>query len=484
MLSVVFFAFTINLSAQTLGVTTTGTTSYPQTNIGNTLTETGSNAGNFLIFNPVTTTVPLTAIAIRTYGSASGTISVTIYNDNAGTPGTKLFTEVAASVTASTLSTITIPNTFLPAGNYWLAYYMNSGSASANYITKSTGVTGFVRKSLSLTYGTAFPNNPTVTNLASGNQDHISFQVVAIQGYAKATKATLGGNGIFSSVSFYSHAAGNVRLAIYSNSGSAPSAKQWESGDIAINGTGLPKWTSVNISAGTPASLNLVAGTYWLAWQWNSSANGPSYLAGAANSGNAIVQSYGAFPSSWTGGTTSAENWSIYASYTACTTPANPGITGAYFCSGSTATLSASGATSGQVYKWYDAASSGTLLKTSTDFNDNTYKPSPTGTTSYWVTIFQAAGCESNRVQVTATLSSPVATVDNHKNISCYAGSDGEITVSASGGQSPYTFSVDNGLHYLPATNTDLRLFTGLQANTQYKIRVKDTNECTSPIIP
>ena len=185
------FVCALTLPAQNLGITTPGTTNYPQTTVGNTLTEVSNDAGNFLIFNPVTTTVPLTAITIRTYGSASGTISATIYNDNAGTPGTKLFTEVAASVTANTLSTIIIPNTFLPAGNYWLAYDMNSGSASANFVTKSTGVTGFVRKSVALTYGTAFPNNPAVGNLASGNQDHIAFVGVAIEGYAKATKAIL-----------------------------------------------------------------------------------------------------------------------------------------------------------------------------------------------------------------------------------------------------------------------------------------------------
>jgi hypothetical protein len=471
--------------AQNMGITTPGTTNYPQTTIGNTLTEASGNAGNFLIFDPVTTTVPLTAIAIKTFGSVNGTISVTIYNDNGGTPGTKLFTEVASSVTANALSSITIPNTFLPAGNYWLAYDMNSGSSTANFITKSTGVTGYVRKSMALTYGGSFPNNPAVNNLATGNQDHIAFAGVPIQGYVKATKASVPINASFTAVNFYSHAAGNVRLAIYSDNGSgtAPLTKKWESGDISISATGQPKLTTVNISSGTPTTLNLTAGTYWLAWQWNSANSGPSISTGAANTGNFIVQSYGAFPLSWTGGTTSTENWTEYATFS-CTQPAPPTVPNKGTCTGAAATITASGAVSGDKYKWYDAASGGTLLKTSTDNNDNSFTTvALTSTTNYWVSIINSSACESNRTQVTVSINpSPVASVTGQSNINCFAASDGTITIQGNNGTGPYNYSVDNGANWtasapvLPNPYT----FTGLQANQAYKIRVRDANGCLS----
>ncbi|MFW9598268.1 MAG: GEVED domain-containing protein, partial [Paludibacter sp.] len=86
-----------------------------------------------------------------------------------------------------------------------------------------------------------------------------------------------------------------------------------------------------------------------------------------------------------------------------------PTVTGAYLCiGGSTAvTLSASGASTGDVYKWYSAATSGTLLKTSSSNTDNTFTtPSLSTTTSYWVSIQSAGGCESARVQVDATMPS------------------------------------------------------------------------------
>ncbi len=74
----------------------------------------------------------------------------------------------------------------------------------------------------------------------------------------------------------------------------------------------------------------------------------------------------------------------------------------------------------------------------------------------------------------------PVSSVTASTNISCNGAGDGSITVSAGGGASPYVFSVDDGTNYLPATGTDLRLFTGLLPNIAYKIKVKDNNGCIS----
>src|SRR5665648_73950 len=82
-------------------------------------------------------------------------------------------------------------------------------------------------------------------------------------------------------------------------------------------------------------------------------------------------------------------------------TPTAPTTTGAFICIGSTATLSASGAVSGDQYLWYSAATGGTLLQTSTN---NTYTTPVLGaTTNYWVSILSAGGCESPRTIVTAT---------------------------------------------------------------------------------
>jgi hypothetical protein len=164
--------------------------------------------------------------------------------------------------------------------------------------------------------------------------------------------------------------------------------------------------------------------------------------------------------------------------------PATPTTTGASICTNNTATLSASGAVSGDKYKWYDAASGGTLLKTSTNNTDNTFTtPNLTLTTNYWVAILKASGCEGPRALATAIVSNPVSIVNGQSNVSCFGGNDGTITIHASGGIAPYSYSVDNGLTWV-SSGTDPYSYGTLVANTAYKIRVKDSIGCQSPAIP
>jgi hypothetical protein len=165
--------------------------------------------------------------------------------------------------------------------------------------------------------------------------------------------------------------------------------------------------------------------------------------------------------------------------------PATPTATDVTICKETTTTLIASGAVGGDKYKWYDVATGGTPLKTSTNNTDNTYLTATiTNTTSYWVSVLTSAGCESSRTPLAVTVSNPVASVYTLTNITCNGGHDGSITILASGGtNSTYQFSVDNGATYTSGTNPNPYTFNNLSANTSYKIRVKDSNECASPLI-
>jgi hypothetical protein len=67
-------------------------------------------------------------------------------------------------------------------------------------------------------------------------------------------------------------------------------------------------------------------------------------------------------------------------------------------------------------------------------------------------------------------------------DVTCFAGSNGQITVTASGGTGPWYYSVNNGSGYIyDASNP--HVFTGLAPGT-YKIRVKDSNGCESANCP
>jgi hypothetical protein len=134
-------------------------------------------------------------------------------------------------------------------------------------------------------------------------------------GTARATKVSVTETAYPTTISFYSHAAGNFRASIFSDL-TGPNTKQWESGDtVAAAST----WNNATITG-----VSLTTGTYHLIWQWNPGTGyvaGPSYTAGVAGDGNYVWQAYGSFPTTWTGGTSSSEKWSIFVTYS--TTPPN-----------------------------------------------------------------------------------------------------------------------------------------------------------------
>jgi gliding motility-associated-like protein len=94
------------------------------------------------------------------------------------------------------------------------------------------------------------------------------------------------------------------------------------------------------------------------------------------------------------------------------------------------------------------------------------------GAGTYDIVVEDAAGCTaSTQVTLTdiggATISN-VATTDP----TCNGGSDGDITITATGGTSPLQYSIDNGVTFQAGNN-----FTGLPAGT-YDIVVEDGTGC------
>jgi hypothetical protein len=138
------------------------------------------------------------------------------------------------------------------------------------------------------------------------------FYTGAQKGFIKGTRLALTNLAAVSNVFFYSHvAAGNARLALYTNS--SPKALLWQSG--VISNTASNDWLVAPISAGTPGNLILLPGTYWLAWQVDTTYDAPSYAAGAVGDGFYLSQPFGNFPASLAGEQTSSETWSGYFNY-------------------------------------------------------------------------------------------------------------------------------------------------------------------------
>lgn len=357
----------------------------------------------------------------------------------------------------------------------------NGGGGGGGGAYNTNTLTVIPGQTYSITIGTAGTAGGSAANGGNGGATTVN----GTGGAVTANGGTGGGGGNWGNGS-----AGAAGSGGFNNGGAGGASSGNGAGGGGGAGNATPTGTGnggagSNTAAGTaglgsPNSIPYAGGIGAAAKTSNGAGNTGTAPGGGGGGGRAS----GWFSSN-NGGAGAAGQ--VIITYTQCVTPSAPTTTNDYFCSGTSATLTASGAVSGEVYKWYDAAGGGTLLKTSTDYNDNTYTTlALTGTTNYWVSVFKAAGCESSRTQVTATLSSPVISFGTIKNISCNSGADGEIPVSASGGVAPYQFSIRTGDtdNWISGNQPDSHTFTGLIANTQYKIRVKDANNCESPIIP
>jgi hypothetical protein len=104
---------------------------------------------------------------------------------------------------------------------------------------------------------------------------------------------------------------------------------------------------------------------------------------------------------------------STFFNSTCSATPTSPSVSGNNRCGTGTLTLSASGAGAGENYKWYSAATGGSLLQT----NGASYTtPSISSTTNYYVSKYNTSSfCESTRIAVSAIINSfPVTSLLHH----------------------------------------------------------------------
>jgi gliding motility-associated-like protein len=98
-----------------------------------------------------------------------------------------------------------------------------------------------------------------------------------------------------------------------------------------------------------------------------------------------------------------------------------------------------------------------------------------TGTGDYNVYVLDnngAAGACPAMVDITIVQDAPVAAVPTVVDVTCFGGNNGSISLTPSGGEAPYTYSIDGG-----TTFGSVNTFNNLTAGT-YDVRVRDVNNC------
>lgn len=146
-------------------------------------------------------------------------------------------------------------------------------------------------------------------------------------------------------------------------------------------------------------------------------------------------------------------------------------------CTGSSASLSIVNPDANDVYRWYDAATGGTLLYTGVQFNT----PPLTAQTTYYVEAATAGNCNpSARTAVTVNVNSlPATPVLVNNNVSVCAGSSATLQISSPDGSTTYQW-------YDSPTMTNL-LFTGttymtpaVTGTTYYYVSAVNASGCSS----
>ena len=134
------------------------------------------------------------------------------------------------------------------------------------------------------------------------------------------------------------------------------------------------------------------------------------------------------------------------------------------------------GNVSGSSYKWYRDG----IFVSTTSGNSIIATESNVGTQYFSLEITNTAfGGFVLHVDsvVVITTECTVSQTNTSTDISCFGGSDGSITITASGGQSPYSYSINGGVEY-----SSSEYFPGLLAG-DYNLRVKDNEGCESDIV-
>jgi gliding motility-associated-like protein len=400
-----------------------------------------SSASSVTITQPAAISVSATQTDATCNGVSDGSITVTAGGGSGA--GYTYSSDNGATFQASNVFTS------LPAGTYQIVVKDGSGCSSAatpvtiiqppaiNVATSKTDVSG------------CFGNtNGSITVTASGGSG---------SGY---TYSNDNGSTFQASNSFTSLAAGTYQIVVKDGNGClSPAAAVVIAQPAAVTFTVAQ--VNVTCNGGSDGSITITASGGSGAGYVFSNDNGSSFQAGNSFTGltagtYSIVVKDGSNCLSAASPVTITEPLAV----TMVITPTN---------------ISCNGANDGSIVV---AASGGNGSYTYSKDNGTTFQAANSFTNlsagNYQVVTKDGNGCLSAMTPITIIQPASVTFTTTSTDVSCNGGTDGTITVSASGGTGAYSYSVDNGTTF-QASNA----FTSLVAGT-YQVVVKDANNCLS----
>ncbi|WP_460970172.1 immunoglobulin domain-containing protein, partial [Pontibacter aydingkolensis] len=160
--------------------------------------------------------------------------------------------------------------------------------------------------------------------------------------------------------------------------------------------------------------------------------------------------------------------------------PAAPTTTNGSRCGPGDVNLSAAGAPTGGLYRWYDTQTSTTILLESS--STSVIATNVQATRDFWVSAVDAStGCESERTRVTATINPIPAAPTTTNGSRCGPGS---VTLSAAGAPAGGTYrwyTVATGGTAITGATSDTYTTPSISATTTYYVSAMSAQNCEGP---
>lgn len=453
--------------------------------------------GTVTIGQPPALAATVTAVNVSCRGANNGTASVAA---SGGTPGyTYTWSTGSTSASVSNLSpgsyyviirdskgcartetfTITQPAAFLSATSTQTNVSCFGGSNGTATVTAAGGTPGYT-----YSWNTLGLLGPTATNLSAGtysvtvtDSKGCTFIKPVIIAQPQAITVTVS----TSAVSCFGGSNGAASVQV--TGGTPGFTYTWSTGSNATSVNGLSAGSysiTVNDSKGCSATQNFTITQPSAAL--NASLASSNVTCAGGSNGSIITLVSGGTPGysySWSpgGSTTSNPSGLAAGTYTVyvkdsknCTTSSTITVTEPVAM---TVNLSKTNATCGSANAQASVTVSGGLAPYTYSWSTGATTSSVTGLAAgaYSVTITDDGGCEQTQVVNISNISGPNAVILSIVHVSCFGGSDGQATVSHTGGTGPYTYSWNS----VPSQNTATA--TNLPAG-MYTVTVTDANGC------
>ena len=426
-----------------------------------------------------------------TVAASGGTTPYTYSIDGVNYQSSNIFTNLAGGTYTITVkdakgctkSTNADVNNLLGPSLTATATNASCGKTDGSIVATATGGSGILQYSIN---GVNFQTNNVFTNLAAGNYTVTVKDANSCITTTNITVNESGGPTATTSATNATCGSSNGSISVTASGGTAPYSYSLD----GINFQSSNTFSNLSANSYTVTvkdangCTNTASATVANIGGPTATTSATNATCGSSNGSISVTATGGTAPYSYSLDGINYQSSNTFSNLTAnnytvtvkdangCTNTASATVAN---IGGPTATTSATNATCGSSNGSISVTASGGTAPYSYSLDGINYQSSNTfsnlSANNYTVTVKDANGCTNTASATVANIGGPTATTST-SNATCGA-NNGSISVTASGGTAPYSYSLD-GINY-QTSNT----FSGLAANN-YTVTVKDANGCTN----